>query len=39
MAKAGVILQWMADGGVLCTVVDRVGAQTLLTLGWGQMGL
>lgn len=38
LAEAGNILQRMADGGVLCTVVDRKGDQNLLTLGWGQIG-
>ena len=32
------ILKRMRSGGVLCTVVDKVGKQNVLTLGWGQIG-
>ena len=37
---AGEILHRMqsANGGVLCTVTDRAGADNVLTLGWGQIG-
>jgi len=36
--EAGAFLQAMANGGVLCTVARRDGAQNVLTLGWGQIG-
>ena len=35
---AGEILNRLREGGVLCTVADRVGRRNLLTLGWGQIG-
>lgn len=38
LAEASEILKRMAEGGVLCTVVDQAGRQNVLTLGWGQIG-
>ncbi len=32
------ILNRMRTGGVLCTVADNDGRQSVLTLGWGQIG-
>ena len=32
------ILDRLRHGGVLCTVVDRAGAQNVITLGWGLIG-
>lgn len=37
-ACTGEILKRMRHGGVLCTVVDNVGKQNVLTLGWGLLG-
>jgi len=37
-AQASVFLEAMANGGVLCTVARKDGAQNVLTLGWGQIG-
>lgn len=38
LAAASEILERMADGGVLCTVVDGAGRSNALTLGWGLFG-